>query len=264
MNARPRRARRDAWDIPAYVQVRDSAGQLVHSDAGNGYLDKLRTSDMNKDETKTKLRALSPFARVWFCKACQQIADSGEFDDEPLLRSEVVRSGLAQNLKIHEDEHMHVDPGVMQVVFERYGATRLETASLHPAVVALAQAMQFKLDKNERKPCLELNPSGEKRTWEQCETSWLIKRARMELDELEQELERGDIDEARLECADVANFMMMVHDNLGKLPERVQALGASMPAPTARSKALPPVHDPRDPNGVVLKEPGSEKTPDNS
>lgn len=90
--------------------------------------------------------------------------------------------------------------------------------ALGPTVLAFAQDMQFKLNKNERKPCPEMNPLGERRTWPQCEAAWLIRRARMELAELEQELERGDVAEARLECADVANFMMMLHDNLSSRP----------------------------------------------
>jgi len=87
--------------------------------------------------------------------------------------------------------------------------------TLCPSVVALAEDMQYKLDKNERKPCPEMIQSGQdKRTWTHCTFSWLLGRLWDELEELKDELAAGDLREAQLECADIANFAMMVHDNL--------------------------------------------------
>lgn len=89
--------------------------------------------------------------------------------------------------------------------------------SVCSAVHRFARDMQFKLDKNEHKPCPIMFAHGlHKRTWTDCDPRWLIRRARMELLELEEELERGDVREAQLECADVGNFMMMLHDNLNR------------------------------------------------
>lgn len=84
-----------------------------------------------------------------------------------------------------------------------------------PAILALAADMQFKLDKNKHKNCVSLNPNGTGRSWSNCDTHWLLMRLRQEADELYLEMSRGDIAEARLECADIANFAMMIHDKLG-------------------------------------------------
>lgn len=88
---------------------------------------------------------------------------------------------------------------------------------LHPAVLALAEDMQFKLTKNEKKPCnIMLREGSTERTWGHCSLEWLRFRILDEWTELRQGMEAGDMRNAQLECADIANFAMMIHDNLGK------------------------------------------------
>lgn len=83
---------------------------------------------------------------------------------------------------------------------------------LSDPVIAIAKDMQYKLNKNFHKGC----PDGKGRTWETCTVEWLIGRIRDEVKEIEDELAKGNVKEARLECADVANFAMMIHDKLGR------------------------------------------------
>jgi hypothetical protein len=93
-------------------------------------------------------------------------------------------------------------------------------------VLKLALDMQYKLEKNATKPCrdMQLEPGGVRR-WDHCPLHWLIKRIRDETEELADELKKRDIDEARLECADIANFAMMVHDNLADCsPDYIRTL----------------------------------------
>lgn len=85
-----------------------------------------------------------------------------------------------------------------------------------PSIRSLANDMQYKLDKNERKPCPEMCKHGGERRWDRCDTNWLISRIKDEIEELYEELSKGDLREAQLECADIANFAMMVHDNLSR------------------------------------------------
>lgn len=51
--------------------------------------------------------------------------------------------------------------------------------------------------------------------WQNDSIELLLKGALEEVAELCTELEKGDLREAQLECADVANFMMMLHDVIG-------------------------------------------------
>ena len=72
--------------------------------------------------------------------------------------------------------------------------------------------MQYKLDKNQHKECSEMNPDGKGRGWKHCSPAWLIMRLREETDELATALKEGNWENMLDECADVANFVMMVHD----------------------------------------------------
>lgn len=69
-------------------------------------------------------------------------------------------------------------------------------------VADLGDTMRYKLAANRHK-----------RMWSEDTNAVLLARAREELDELQQALENGDMEEICNECADVANFMAMIHDN---------------------------------------------------
>ena len=61
--------------------------------------------------------------------------------------------------------------------------------------------------------------------WKECWPTWLFKRLREEVDELEQALVRGtdlleDGEKVAGEAADVANFTMFICDVLGLLDRR--------------------------------------------
>ena len=94
-------------------------------------------------------------------------------------------------------------------------------SSLTAAVAAIAADMQYKLDKNKRKPCPEMNPEGRVRSWDYCTFNWLLHRIQEERAELIEALDAEDWREAQLECADVANFAMMIHDLCAKQLEDI-------------------------------------------
>jgi len=87
---------------------------------------------------------------------------------------------------------------------------------LDPAVKEFANTMQFKLDKNKHKPCPHMAVDGRPRSWEDCPIDWLLGRCLEELIELREAIEEGDMENAKLECADVGNFAMMIQDNLNR------------------------------------------------
>ena len=97
-------------------------------------------------------------------------------------------------------------------------------------VLKFAERMQYKLDKNKHKSCTKMNPKGTGRGWEDCDIPWLIYKAKQELKELDgayadynfaitldgyddKEILRRT-NEVLNECADVANFAMMIFDNI--------------------------------------------------
>ena len=85
-------------------------------------------------------------------------------------------------------------------------------------VKEFANIMQGKLDKNKHKECDTLNQDGKGRTWKDCEPSWLLYRLRQEALELELSLNNeSPVEEVAKECADVANFAMMIADVVGGL-----------------------------------------------
>lgn len=82
-------------------------------------------------------------------------------------------------------------------------------------VLEFAKLMQYKLDKNEFKDCEIMNLGSKGRTWHQCSIDWLLTRLYDELVELNDAVnEKKSSDEVQKECADVANFAMMISDNL--------------------------------------------------
>ncbi len=63
-----------------------------------------------------------------------------------------------------------------------------------------------------------MNPKGTGRDWQKCDVMWLLSRLKEEVEELEEALEsKNSLEEAPDECADVANFAMMISDNLTSL-----------------------------------------------
>lgn len=96
-------------------------------------------------------------------------------------------------------------------------APTLASAAGYASIDALVVDMIFKLEKNKRKSCEIMAPGEVERKWDHCDLRWLVSRIRDEIIELEEGLDAGDLAEAQLECADIANFAMMVHDNLGRL-----------------------------------------------
>jgi len=90
----------------------------------------------------------------------------------------------------------------------------------HPSVIAMADAMQEKLEANADKKGW---PSeGGKRGWKQpaCTHQFLLRKLREESEELAlavmlYKVEGAPLNDVRLEAADVANIAMMIADNLG-------------------------------------------------
>lgn len=94
---------------------------------------------------------------------------------------------------------------------------------IQESVKKFTDTMQFKLDKNKHKPCEIMNVDDEGRTWDQCDPHWLLMRIREETIELEKALWKSygaDDNNAGaiiLECADIGNFAMMIHDNFSEI-----------------------------------------------
>jgi len=84
-------------------------------------------------------------------------------------------------------------------------------------IESFAEDMQFKMDKNKRKPCPVMNPNGDERSYDHLSTLYCIERIKEELEELEEALREENYREAQLECADVGNFAMFLHANLRNL-----------------------------------------------
>jgi len=81
----------------------------------------------------------------------------------------------------------------------------MSTVVNHPALHTLVRRMLEKLEANEHK-------GG----WESCDTQWLLDQVRGEIEELIVAWEEGTADEVLSEAADVANFVMMFADNVGR------------------------------------------------
>ncbi len=86
-------------------------------------------------------------------------------------------------------------------------------------VLAFAKRMQYKLNKNKHKECETMNPNGKGRGWSHCKTTWLRSRIRDEWYELGRALSKDDSDNILNECADIANFAMMIFDNVSQSKE---------------------------------------------
>ncbi len=87
-----------------------------------------------------------------------------------------------------------------------------------------AERMQYKLDLNKHKECNIMNPDDRGRGWYHCEYDYLLWRLREETKELQIALDLLEtnstpetLQAAANECADVANFAMMIFDKLTTL-----------------------------------------------
>jgi NTP pyrophosphatase (non-canonical NTP hydrolase) len=81
-----------------------------------------------------------------------------------------------------------------------------ESAKPRREVVQFAGLMESRLAANDHKS-----------HWEAEDTDWLLGRLLEEVEELKAEVANGDLggsEQVRQECADVANFAMMIADNL--------------------------------------------------
>ena len=73
------------------------------------------------------------------------------------------------------------------------------------AIVKFTEAMENKLKQNDHK-----------RHWSQCGMTYLLNRLKEEVEELVEAVELCEpSDEVKKECADVANFAMMIFDIMG-------------------------------------------------
>jgi NTP pyrophosphatase (non-canonical NTP hydrolase) len=68
----------------------------------------------------------------------------------------------------------------------------------------------------------KLVANQEKKHWRTCSFDWLVQRLYEEMRELEEAMDKGaPYQEVMDECADVANFAMMIHDKANlKLKEK--------------------------------------------
>ena len=89
----------------------------------------------------------------------------------------------------------------------------MELESIDPAIIRFAFRMQSKLDKNKHK---DSNRTflGQSLRWAGCDLFWLLKRLRKEVTELKKAIQAKDTESIKDEAADVANFAMMIFDNL--------------------------------------------------
>lgn len=88
---------------------------------------------------------------------------------------------------------------------------------LRPEVIAFAEAMQFKLDKNAKKKGWPEQDTNGDRGWKSCPPMFLEGKLQEEVGELLEALVGGDVEAIRREAADVGNIAMMLADNAGAL-----------------------------------------------
>ena len=91
-----------------------------------------------------------------------------------------------------------------------------EALGIDDCIFNFAKRMQYKLDKNKHKECSTMNPDGKGRGWSHCSLFWLRKRIKDETIELFRALQRGQPEDIKNECADVANFSMMIYNIVSK------------------------------------------------
>lgn len=107
----------------------------------------------------------------------------------------VLRKALAEL-----DKHYGDKPGESQA-----GKVDLARLAVRPEVARFALLMEAKLRANDHK-----------QPWRHCSLNYLSTRLTQERAELRQALKKRE--DVGLECADVANFAMMIADKVGDLP----------------------------------------------
>ena len=90
-------------------------------------------------------------------------------------------------------------------------STSLSLNDFRPEVIALAFLMESQLKRNDGR-------GG----WKACDRVYLMERLDENLRDLGYNLRAGDKAAAAQTCADIANFVMMMADNEGMLPEVTQ------------------------------------------
>jgi len=89
---------------------------------------------------------------------------------------------------------------------------------MNEKIKMFAEIMQEKLDKNKFKECPVMNPHGTGRKWKHCPDVYLFRRLLEEFCEMQKSIWDGESsDKIARECADIANFAMMIADNNGGL-----------------------------------------------
>lgn len=81
-------------------------------------------------------------------------------------------------------------------------------------VKAISETMAMKFERNLFKPDPLMNPDGEGRRHEHLSEDFFLDRMRGEMKEIEEALEAGDLEGALKECADVANFAVMLYGKI--------------------------------------------------
>lgn len=105
-------------------------------------------------------------------------------------------------------------------------------------ITNLASAMQFKLDKNARKPGWQTYDENGVRVWNGSMLAFLKGRLVEEVEELFAEVPDGDRESIRFEAADVANLAMMIADVCGALSSQTADAPGEQAAPVAEEAYL--------------------------
>ena len=107
---------------------------------------------------------------------------------------------------------------------------------IHPAVMAFARAMQYKLDANKHKDGKgwERDANGARNGWSGASIKFLLYKLEEETDELTEVVEEHGGDAIWQEAADVGNIAMMLADNTGALQYAPQPPASSAPSHHSR------------------------------
>ena len=150
----------------------------------------------------------------------QPIADTGDFGD--ITCPICVEDGYYGQLLVDAEDHQLCDEIVrlrkaLTTTQRELAEARGRVEGVRPEVLAFAHLMESKLKKNDHK-------GG----WKNCDPSWLFNRMYEEIEEIKIPLLTDKNEQAKrrheqrdrisLECADVANFAMMIADVCGIAP----------------------------------------------
>ena len=157
---------------------------------------------------------------------CDYIVEALALIDKPPMNEPEIKELLEYVISVSESVHPAdtLQRKIKLMVKHARKALALIKAESQPAnkpkidscILAFAERMQYKLDKNKHKECSTMNPDGKGRGWSHCTIPWLINRIRQETDELEDAFytPKDHKKNAMGESADVGNFAMVVFDIL--------------------------------------------------